>query len=905
MPTVHIINHTHWDREWFLTEEYTSAWIPALIDSLEKLVEVNADYRYLFDGQTLVIEDLLRTRQEYRDRVSELMTKGNLTIGPLYSQPDWRMVSGESHMRNLAYGVGDAESLGGTADVAWLVDTFGHISQAPQMLSYAGIDAAYVWRGVPAMTPLFSWEGADGTRLATIDLFGGYRNLYGITHTEEIAVERLHAEVAKLAGSYGEIPIPLFDGYDLDVNPEDPARYYDGCEIDEGIELVASSPRTYADAVRPHVADAPTIRGELISGKFGSTFPGTLSSRAYLTVAHHDAESLMHRRIEPLAALAEAAGRMSYDGETYERLSRELLQNGVHDCICGVSIDQVHERMERSYKRILGFVAQRQDELASALLQGFAPGTYAISASAMASAGSLRVDGGVVRVDAKGVGVSEVAAEFDVAAVGESFDTYSYTNSFFSATLDKSGLSIDGRPALRIVVLQDDGDTYSSEPGEPLGEFAVTGEMTLLDRSDLDERAQFTMSWSNSDIDAQAVVTVRFSESALLELSIELDSTGTGFRIDAEIHTGITTDTVHASMPFDIVERPHEDTDLLGHDIDPALAGILMGQRESGRVTEFPFHDFVALSSGERTGAVLAKGLRSYSSTSAGTIRVTLRRSAEWLALTDLQLRAGDAGPMMYVPLARCERVVTHELAIASLPGDLQSCGLVELSEWFHNPPVVATVESSSLDGPTEWLAFAAGLPMTNLSCTTSGDAIARLWNPWDRTVQLAEPLSLRAMRGDDIGTVSNVEPRKIVSAAIEIADLPESSTRGSVDLRTPVPNRVQANRSMPDAGILALLDARIEESSSDLAFSIDEVRSAEGTHRWLATHRQYVIERELLELKLSRELNERLAHSAGEVSIPDERDPVIASLGEELNDLRVKRRIFDYVAQALTMNAK
>ena len=33
-PIVHIINHTHWDREWFLSNVYTTHWIPTLIDKL-------------------------------------------------------------------------------------------------------------------------------------------------------------------------------------------------------------------------------------------------------------------------------------------------------------------------------------------------------------------------------------------------------------------------------------------------------------------------------------------------------------------------------------------------------------------------------------------------------------------------------------------------------------------------------------------------------------------------------------------------------------------------------------------------------------------------------------------------------------------------------------------------------
>ncbi|HSM55369.1 MAG TPA: hypothetical protein VK879_04370, partial [Candidatus Sulfomarinibacteraceae bacterium] len=87
--TVHIINHTHWDREWFLTSAYTSQWIPHLIDKIEQLVAENEEYRYLFDGQTLVIEDLLQVAPEYAGRVGALFEAGLLQIGPYYCQPDW------------------------------------------------------------------------------------------------------------------------------------------------------------------------------------------------------------------------------------------------------------------------------------------------------------------------------------------------------------------------------------------------------------------------------------------------------------------------------------------------------------------------------------------------------------------------------------------------------------------------------------------------------------------------------------------------------------------------------------------------------------------------------------------------------------------------------------------------
>ena len=60
------------------------------------------------------------------------------------------------------------------------------------------------------------------------------------------------------------------------------------------------------------------------------------------------------------------------------------------------------------------------------------------------------------------------------------------------------------------------------------------------------------------------------------------------------------------------------------------------------------------------------------------------------------------------------------------------------------------------------------------------------------------------------------------------------------------------------------------------------------------------MVERELLELQLSRELNQRRIATEDVVAIPDDRDPVIADLGWRLNELRVKRRIYDYVVVSL-----
>jgi hypothetical protein len=66
--------------------------------------------------------------------------------------------------------------------------------------------------------------------------------------------------------------------------------------------------------------------------------------------------------------------------------------------------------------------------------------------------------------------------------------------------------------------------------------------------------------------------------------------------------------------------------------------------------------------------------------------------------------------------------------------------------------------------------------------------------------------------------------------------------------------------------------------------------------------HRSYVVAREAAEARFSLLLNRRrlVESEADRRRACTEADPEIAALGHELNQLRIKRRIFDYVVAAL-----
>ncbi len=895
----HIINHTHWDREWFLTAAYTSRWIPRLIETLEKLAVRNPEFRYLFDGQTLVIEDLAAVAPEFVPRAETLIRAGNLTIGPYYCQPDWQLTDGELLIRNLILGQQDTQRHGGAMHTGWLVDTFGHISQAPQIHRLFGIDAVYVWRGVPQMTPYFRWTGADGSDLLAIDLFGGYRNLYGVSHAPDVAVTRLHAELEKLRPYYPTPDIPLFDGYDLEDDPEDPLRFFAAAEgIDPAIVLREATPAGFAQTVRGRHLPLPTIAGELNSGKFGATFPGTFSARTYLKVLAHDCAQLLFRYAEPLATLAWCAGR-PYDTARYEGWVRLLLQNAVHDCICGVSIDQVHEKMEDIYRRVFDAAYADVEASLGTILGDFAPGLFAVSTTAFTVDQWQPAGNELVHVQSEGVGIDPVTERVPIERPAATVTDFEWQNAYYSAGVAADGtIQVNGHELGKLTVWEERGDTYSDESGPRLGTLRATAAPLLVERSAHHAVLVFDAAWQTEDRAATAQVRLTFDASPLLRWAIDLDSQGSNLRVEMTFATG-AQGTIHAGMPFDVVARPVADTDLLPHAVDDDLARILLGQREVNEVRTFPFHEFVAVGDAQRCVAVLAKGLHAYSADADGTLHLTLRRAVEWLTAANLANRVGDAGPFFYVPDARCERRVRHEIAIAFCSFAADSMQMQALNAIFQTPPLL--VEATGRGARTQWAFLRGDAPLSALQ-VAEGGIHARFYNPTAQPQPLTQPLPRADVWGaPQPGMVTDVPARAIVDTLLpRHPDSPAAPV--PVKVLTHPSWRVGENRSRPDPAILATLEQRVAELTAHLANLAGPQEEFASAERLRLDHRRYVLARERAEYQLSLLLNRRKL-AEGEPPGKDYLygwDEEIAAVGLELNRLRIKRRIFDYVIAAL-----
>src|SRR5512143_1978299 len=149
MFTIHLVSHTHWDREWYQTFQQFRLRLVHLIDGLLDILDTDPQYKhFMLDGQTIVLEDYLQIRPEREADLHKYVQNGRILIGPWYLMPDEFLVSPEAIIRNLQEGDRVARRFGPKMMVGYIPDPFGHIGQMPQILRGFDIQTASLWRGV-------------------------------------------------------------------------------------------------------------------------------------------------------------------------------------------------------------------------------------------------------------------------------------------------------------------------------------------------------------------------------------------------------------------------------------------------------------------------------------------------------------------------------------------------------------------------------------------------------------------------------------------------------------------------------------------------------------------------------------------------------------------------------------
>ncbi|HXN03080.1 MAG TPA: glycoside hydrolase family 38 C-terminal domain-containing protein [Candidatus Dormibacteraeota bacterium] len=656
--TVYIVPHTHWDREWYATFETFRAQLVELWDQLLALTEEDPDFRFLMDGQTVVIDDYLEVRPQAKERLEGAIRRGQIQVGPWYTLPDEFLVSGETLLRDLQRGIAAAEAHGGSMRVGYLPDSFGHAAQMPQLYHQLGFHYAAVWRGVPLEIDrvAFSWEAPDGSRILTAYMGNSYAQGVDLPTDPAALATRVASALEAIEPFRPTANVLLMNGNDH-VLPQ--------ASLSEAIR--GASGRLNGTIIRlarldDYLATLPSEgwpqwQGELRSSARANVLMGTLSVRIPDKQRHFAASRTLERLAEPIAALTGIEAE-----DALQQAWTLMLQNAAHDTACGSGIDAVAEASRQrsiSALHIAAAVVERG-------LTRLAGAGQVWNPSLFPRQGLVEVDGSLVLTPeiAGGSVGSLIPASPQVAVTA---DSRRLENVRLSCELLPDGtLTILDRQTgvryqglHRLVDEGDAGDEYNfsppalnPQPPDPVRNFGSTVAETGPLRARLEARFDFAVyeglgpdRAARSDRETILPIHLTLSleaDTARLDVEMEIINRTPDHRLRVHFPLPFQVSESAADTPFHVTRRP-----VIGPRRDPGAAEI--------ELPTYPMWSFVDVSDGRAGLALIADGLHEYEVLPGNPqeLALTLLRSVGWLSRDDLTTRTGHAGPEMETPGAQ------------------------------------------------------------------------------------------------------------------------------------------------------------------------------------------------------------------------------------------------------------
>ena len=366
--TLHIIPHSHWDREWYLPFEKHRIRLIDLFDNLIKVMEENEDYTYYhMDGQYIVIEDYLEVKPEMKNRLFALIKAGRIQIGPWYMLQDEYLTSGEANVRNMLYGIKFCKSIGAKpVESGYFPDSFGNISQAPQIVRGFGFDNAIFGRGVNDMgsdnevvkqngvtKSELLWQAPDGSEVIGVMFANWYHNAMELPTDPDALRERIAhivASTSRVATTDQLLGMNGCDHQPIQMDLHKAIKLAN--EVQDEVEVKQSNFGIYVDEIRKNKKNLKVFKGE-IAGQYGSgygTLINTASTHVDIKQLNHDGQHQLERISEPESVIAMLNGG-KYKNELFVYAWRKLMQCHPHDSICTCSCDEIYEEMKTRFHK--------------------------------------------------------------------------------------------------------------------------------------------------------------------------------------------------------------------------------------------------------------------------------------------------------------------------------------------------------------------------------------------------------------------------------------------------------------------------------------------------------------------------------------------------------------------------
>ena len=375
---LHIIPHSHWDREWYLPFEKHRVYLVELFDTLIDVMETDPDYTYShMDGQYIVIDDYLEIKPHMRDRLMKLIRDGRIQVGPWYILQDEYLTSGEANVRNMLYGLRLCRAIGAApVETGYFPDAFGNISQAPQIVRGFGFDSAVFGRGLNDVgsdnkiikengitTSELIWRGADGSEIMAVMFAGWYSNAMELPTEENALRDRLAGLVAsttRFALTPHLLGMNGCDHQPIQTDLQTAVKLAN--TLQDEVEVKQSNFKDYLEAVRPYKDAFPVYEGEINGQLSAGACPLICTASAHVDIKqmNHDTQHLLERVAEPVSVLSHLSGG-EYKQDLFLYAWKKLMQNHPHDSICSCSCDEIYEEMKTRFAKAAACGEQLRD----------------------------------------------------------------------------------------------------------------------------------------------------------------------------------------------------------------------------------------------------------------------------------------------------------------------------------------------------------------------------------------------------------------------------------------------------------------------------------------------------------------------------------------------------------------
>ncbi len=346
---IYIVNHTHWDREWYKTFDQFKIHLKFGVQRLINQLDNKEIENFFFDGQTIIVEDLKHIlNDEYYTKFINYIKEGKIEIGPWYVLPDEGLIDNISYNQNLQIGDDICKNLGvNSSKVMYLPDTFGHDMSIPKLSQENNIDYAIIHRGLNSKKVDVTWE-YENYKVKTIVLptrEGYYQTMF----YKENYLEELDKYIKTYLENTNSKDVLILNGCDHTFVPDDFSNKINNFKSKNPNYNVMQV--TLSEFFKKSNYEYnQTIKGEFRENSKAFLLPGVLSTRVYLKIQNRNLVDKLKYQYESITKILNVENK---EVNNINSLWKQIVKNHPHDSICGCSIDQVHKEMEVRYQKAL------------------------------------------------------------------------------------------------------------------------------------------------------------------------------------------------------------------------------------------------------------------------------------------------------------------------------------------------------------------------------------------------------------------------------------------------------------------------------------------------------------------------------------------------------------------------